>query len=290
MFVITVDLTTDLEIDLLSRRTSSQSDDNSIFAHLDADNSLFGELPEECDDNLQSIIGDTSRAVSLEPIVSINPIRLPLDTSLLAQNTSEVTKTQSSVTISPVPPIPSKRGPGRPRKDGKVPIQRKNLFPGRPRMRGRKTLNVLNVDPSSPGSDINISKPTSSLSLCNMSSGLTIQAVPGVTTPRVTDSTRVEFGLSSATYSSQLSCHSVANSEDSNTEIECKQNTKVCIFCNLSDNFSLSLGKLTRCEPTPGFSPSKRQSRLRRSPVDETITGASGECSGSNRNGKCFGI
>ena len=159
----------ELEIELMSRR-GSQSDDGSLFAQLEGTDTLFSVLTDDVDDNLNNLPSDSSRP-SIEPVVSINPIRFPFSgsTSLLASNAqnnslnsqvpSQIQST-SDVTISP---IPSRRGPGRPRKDGKVPIQRKNLFPGRPRMRGRKTLNVLGSSSSSiPSND-----PTSN-TLSNM--------------------------------------------------------------------------------------------------------------------------
>ena len=272
----------ELAIDLLSRRNSSQSDDNSMF-NFDANDTLFGDLPEDGDDNMPSIM-DTSPVVSLEPIVSLNPIRLPFESTILSQTNIDLTKTQGlhSVTISPVPPIPSKRGPGRPRKDGKVPVQRKNLFPGRPRMRGRKTLNVLGVG-SNPTPNEMTSKP--SLGSFNMSSGLSIKAISGPIQRTPSESGRVELSISPANFGSQMSSNmSVSNSDDSNNEIESKLNTRYCIFCNLSDTSSLCLGELIRCEPTPGFNPLKRSGRLRRPSETETICGSSASGDNSSIN------
>ena len=298
--VITVDLplgSAELEIDLLSRRTSSQSDDNSIF-QFDGNETLFGDLAEDEDDNLPLGLGETSRVVSLEPIVSLNPIRMPFESSLLSQTNIELnkiqTQSQTSVTISPVPPIPSKRGPGRPRKDGKVPIQRKNLFPGRPRMRGRKALNALGVGPNPSSSEIQTSKPALSLGSFNMSSGLSIKPITGNTIPRVpSDLGRVELTISSASFGSQMNSNlSISNSDDSNNESESKSNSKVCIFCNLSESSSLCLGELIRCEPTPGFNPLKRSVRLRKSPEEEVSGGGSHSgdtpLSSPVRSGKSF--
>jgi hypothetical protein len=269
-----------LEIDLMSRRTSSQSDDNSIFAQLDGNDTLFGELADDCnDDNLPSLLSDTSRSASLEPIVSINPIRIPFESnSLLVHSISGQTAQQSSVTISPIPPIPSKRGPGRPRKDGKVPIQRKNLFPGRPRMRRQKMGVLGGVGSNASTSDAMAPKPTTSLSSFNIGSGLSIRPVSGNVTPRMSsDSGRVELTISSGSFGSSQKSSSLShnNSDDSNNDNDAKLITKVCVFCNLGESSSLGLGALIHCEPTPGFSPFKRSARLRRSPERETTTGVS---------------
>ncbi|XP_054161923.1 histone-lysine N-methyltransferase 2C-like [Oppia nitens] len=275
-----VDLTigsAELEIDLLSRRASSQSDDNSIFAHLDANDTLFGELTDDCDDNLPSLMPDStvSRPLSLEPIVSINPIRLPFESSLLSQSSNaNLNKTQmqsqqssSSGTKLPVPLMPSKRGPGRPRKDGKVPIQRKNLFPGRPRNRGRKTLNVLNIGSNLSGGDLQSPK---SLNSFNVSPALPSKAISGNNGCRTPDTSRTELSIPSS--NSNLM---ITNSDDSNNETELKISSKVCIFCNLSENSLHFLGELIRFDPTPGFNPMKRSVRRRSSPDSDITPGSS---------------
>ena len=168
----------------MSRR-GSQSDDGSLFAQLEGTDTLFSVLTDDVDDNLNNLPSDSSRP-SIEPVVSINPIRFPFSgsTSLLASNAqnnslnsqvpSQIQST-SDVTISP---IPSRRGPGRPRKDGKVPIQRKNLFPGRPRMRGRKTLNVLGSSSSSIPSNDPTSNTLSNMGFNNNNLGCSISIKP----------------------------------------------------------------------------------------------------------------
>lgn len=258
----------------MSRRASCQSDDGSLFAQLEG-NDLFVDLPDDVDDNLP-VIAET--ASCMEPTLALNPIRIPYEASqsqslLMSSNTRQSgAQMEPSMTISSVP---SKRGPGRPRKDGKVPIQRKNLFPGRPRMRGRKTImgtpSGLIMDsnniPNAPSTSSNMS--SFNIGSCGMTS---MKPMPVPNLPRIpSDPGKVEMGLSSGVYvpsSSQIhsSSNFQVNSDESSLDFDAKINSRICSFCNLGENSSLGLGELIRCDPSPGFSPFKRSIRLRRSP------------------------
>lgn len=272
---------TDLDnLDLMSRRESSQSDDGSLFGQLDGADTLFSDLAEDVDDSLPVHLGDTSRA-PIEPVVSINPIRFPFagSTSLLVSNAQPVSSNNSTIPSQPQPggvtisPIPSRRGPGRPRKDGKVPIQRKNLFPGRPRMRGRKTLNVLGTTPSI-ASDTNNPAPT--IGSFNVGCAVSIRPISGPSVPRTgPDPGRVELTISSSSYyqpTASSSTNFMINTDSMGLPGESKGNLKTCAFCNLGENTALGLGEVIRCEPTPGFIVAKRSTRARRSPdIDDAF-------------------
>lgn len=116
----------------LLRRSSSQSDDATFLANLDSD-ALFSDIGDEVDDDLPEL-SDTSRLNENSQDLMGSPNYAYEPTSLLAGGSLQQNLNSSNA--------PSRRGPGRPRKDGKVPVQRKNPFPGRPRARGRKPLSI----------------------------------------------------------------------------------------------------------------------------------------------------
>ncbi|XP_049524809.1 histone-lysine N-methyltransferase 2C-like [Dermacentor silvarum] len=153
---------------------------------------------------------------------------------------------------SVVSPLVVKRGPGRPRKDGSSPVQRKKLhsFPGRPRVRSRKP-SLLSLAGSSgqmpPGGSL-LEQPPASYDMELEHSGqppLTPQASTSMS--------------DSAHYDQPGHGESPHEKQD---ELSPEGSERVCALCNLGESSSMGQGKLVRFEPTLGFQPFRRAAKL----------------------------
>ncbi|XP_067143136.1 histone-lysine N-methyltransferase 2C-like isoform X4 [Centruroides vittatus] len=165
-------------------------------------------------------------------------------------------------------PVITKRGPGRPRKDGSGPIQRKKIFPGRPRMRTRKTTHRA-IIPISSTSNQSIAVFESrggyhlSESALHEDKGYDLCASSEAAQLFVGDIHR-NHPLDIGEIDDPQTAYSVLRRtmhEESNQE---QWPGKVCAFCNLGENSCLGQGELTRFEPSPGFNPFKKDIKSRR--------------------------
>ncbi|KAM7313241.1 hypothetical protein ISCGN_003119 [Ixodes scapularis] len=156
---------------------------------------------------------------------------------------------------SALAPLVVKRGPGRPRKDGSSPIQRKKLFgdlwvgrhsfPGRPRVRSRKPgpfhLSMagcgggLTPELPSVGYELELDAPQ--------------PQTPGSTTPE-------------SVYDPQSAGESLLEKQE---ESPPEWPERLCSVCNLGETSPMGQGRLVRFEPTLGFQPFRRAARLHRS-------------------------
>ncbi|XP_064470937.1 histone-lysine N-methyltransferase 2C-like isoform X3 [Ornithodoros turicata] len=146
-----------------------------------------------------------------------------------------------------------RRGPGRPRKDGSGPVQRKKIhssFPGRPRVRSRKP-GLLSLQ--HPGSLVGPDLMTSGGLEQESDPQLPLAPFPATTSDAGYDGDMpLEPGVERL---DELSTH--------------ERQERVCSLCGLGDGSHYGQGKLLRAEPTPGFCPQlRRPPRFRRVSAD----------------------
>lgn len=211
-----------------------------------ASSSSSSSLAEQSEVNIASSSSSSFKASSFE-----------VPSSGLFSQALDVTGTTCDIATAPVV---QKRGPGRPRKDGSVPIQRKkpqsNPFlraSGRPRGRRR-----------------HIQGDRTQLNH-NQLSGLSMQQsdVPKIGEPAVAlisqpldNQERVDpIELDSDNSLSSA----VSNERSASEELFQEQwSGKMCAFCNLGERSLLGQGEMTRFEPTVGFNPFRKSPKARR--------------------------
>ncbi|XP_049271677.1 histone-lysine N-methyltransferase 2C isoform X2 [Rhipicephalus sanguineus] len=177
------------------------------------------------------------------------------------QQTGDSPKASGVLLASPVrdsggvvSPLVVKRGPGRPRKDGSSPVQRKKLsshsFPGRPRVRSRKPslLSLAGSSGQTPPSGSLLERSPAPYEM-----DLEHSAQPPLT-PQASTSMS-----DSAHYDQPGPGESPHDKQD---ELSPEGSERVCALCNLGDGRSMGQGKLVRFEPTLGFQPFRRAAKL----------------------------
>lgn len=180
-----------------------------------------------------------------------------------------------------------RRGPGRPRKDGSSPVQRKKIhssFPGRPRIRSRRPGLLALQAPSNSGQEGSLPDLT------------TIGSLEQEPEPQLP---LAPFPASSSDVGFDAVMALEASTEKLEEYASHERQERVCSFCNLGEGSHLGQGKLLWLEPTPGLSPIlRRQSRPRRVSADADVpVGGQGKPSMLRRGkpasakpirGKCF--
>ncbi|KAK8780690.1 hypothetical protein V5799_017974 [Amblyomma americanum] len=147
-----------------------------------------------------------------------------------------------------VSPLVVKRGPGRPRKDGSSPVQRKKIFPGRPRVRSRKP-SLLSLAGSS-------SRTPPGGSLLEPSYEMELEHP---TQPPLTPQASASALDSAHSYDQPGLAESPLEKQD---ELSQEGPERVCALCNLGDGSAMGQGKLVRFDPTLGFQPFRKASKL----------------------------
>ncbi|XP_060078098.1 histone-lysine N-methyltransferase 2C-like, partial [Ylistrum balloti] len=191
-----------------------------------------------------------------------------------------------AVSLPQPPPItlklstpPIKRGPGRPRKDGVGPIQRKRVSLGKTSTKSSIKKGV-HIHPSFAG-------------LVRSFQGSVMDSVPMESTTQ--DATQVVASDIAGPSSMMLdydqdvpgmameddqasSSYSVMSGEGSDP-LEPLMPTKLCSLCNCGERSLLGQGELGRYDPTPGFNPLKKtlgKSRNKTPEFDERTTSEKG--------------
>uniref|UniRef100_T1IZ38 Histone-lysine N-methyltransferase 2C n=1 Tax=Strigamia maritima TaxID=126957 RepID=T1IZ38_STRMM len=189
----------------------------------------------------------------------------------LSLSVDSIGSTQVTLPLAPVIP---KRGPGRPRKDGSGPIQRKKPPSVSGRQRGRRkhghfhtqggvsAMSICGIGAEPP-------RPTATFPPASALGGpcgllYTSPSMPfPLSSMLMEHKEKSEIGELGADSDASLS--SAVSMERINPDEPQEQwPGKSCSFCNLGEKSLLGQGELTRFEPSMGFNPFKRVVKARR--------------------------